>query len=159
MIDAVAFEQSERAARLWARWRGDGLQAELFDRFAPTLADALQRAPDPDRLLVNCDRWLESLGATLTYYRLFAETPHALKPVLAVLGASDYMADTLLQNPELSEILLDVRLLTRPRPRSDMRRDLSRLLRACTTYWMQLDRLRAFKQQEYLRITALDVLG
>jgi glutamine synthetase adenylyltransferase len=159
MIDAVAFEQPERAARLWARWRGDGLQAELFDRFAPTLADALQRAPDPDRLLVNCDRWLESLGATLTYYRLFAETPHALKPVLAVLGASDYMADTLLQNPELSEILLDVRLLTRPRPRSEMRRDLSRLLRACTTYWMQLDRLRAFKQQEYLRITALDLLG
>jgi glutamine synthetase adenylyltransferase len=159
MIDAVAFEQPERAARLWARWRGDGLQAELFDRFAPTLADALQRAPYPDRLLVNCDRWLESLGATLTYYRLFAETPHALKPVLAVLGASDYMADTLLQNPELSEILLDVRLLTRPRPRSEMRRDLSRLLRACTSYWMQLDRLRAFKQQEYLRITALDLLG
>jgi glutamine synthetase adenylyltransferase len=159
MIDAVAFEQPERAARLWARWRGDGLQAELFDRFVPTLADALQRAPDPDRLLVNCDRWLESLGATLTYYRLFAETPHALKPVLAVLGASDYMADTLLQNPELSEILLDVRLLTRPRPRSEMRRDLSRLLRACTSYWMQLDRLRAFKQQEYLRITALDLLG
>jgi glutamine synthetase adenylyltransferase len=159
MIDAVAFEQPERAARLWARWRGDGLQGELFDRFAPTLADALQRAPDPDRLLVNCDRWLESLGATLTYYRLFAETPHALKPVLAVLGASDYMADTLLQNPELSELLLDVRLLTRPRPRSEMRRDLSRLLRACTSYWMQLDRLRAFKQQEYLRITALDLLG
>jgi glutamine synthetase adenylyltransferase len=159
MIDAVAFEQPERAARLWARWRGNGLQAELFDRFAPTLADALQRAPDPDRLLVNCDRWLESLGATLTYYRLFAETPHALKPVLAVLGASDYMADTLLQNPELSEILLDARLLTRPRARADMRRDLSRLLRACTSYWMQLDRLRAFKQQEYLRITALDLLG
>jgi glutamine synthetase adenylyltransferase len=159
MIDAVAFEQPERAARLWARWRGDGLQAELFDRFAPTLADALQHAPDPDRLLVNCDRWLESLGATLTYYRLFAETPHALKPVLAVLGASDYMADTLLQNPELSEILLDVRLLTRPRTRADIRRDLSRLLRACTSYWMQLDRLRAFKQQEYLRITALDLLG
>jgi glutamate-ammonia-ligase adenylyltransferase len=159
MIDAVAFEQPERAARLWTRWRRNGLQAELFDRFAPTLADALQRAPDPDRLLVNCDRWLESLGATLTYYRLFAETPHALKPVLAVLGASDYMADTLLQNPELSEILLDVRLLTRPRTRADMRRDLSRLLRACTSYWMQLDRLRAFKQQEYLRITALDLLG
>jgi glutamine synthetase adenylyltransferase len=159
MINAVAFEQPERAARLWARWRGNGLQAELFDRFAPTLADALQHAPDPDRLLVNCDRWLESLGATLTYYRLFAETPHALKPVLAVLGASDYMADTLLQNPELSEILLDVRLLTRPRTRADMRRDLSRLLRACTSYWMQLDRLRAFKQQEYLRITALDLLG
>jgi glutamine synthetase adenylyltransferase len=159
MIDAVAFEQPERAARLWARWRGNGLQAELFDRFAPTLADALQHAPDPDRLLVNFDRWLESLGATLTYYRLFAETPHALKPVLAVLGASDYMADTLLQNPELSEILLDVRLLTRPRTRADMRRDLSRLLRACTSYWMQLDRLRAFKQQEYLRITALDLLG
>jgi glutamate-ammonia-ligase adenylyltransferase len=159
MIDAVAFEQPERAARLWARWRGDGLQAELFDRFAPTLADALQGAPDPDRLLVNFDRWLESLGATLTYYRLFAETPAALKPVLAVLSASDYMADTLLQNPELSEILLDVRLLTRPRTRADLRRDLSRLLRACTTYWMQLDRLRAFKQQEYLRITALDLLG
>ena len=159
MIDAIPFAQPERARRLWARWRGDGVQAELFDRFALTLADALRHAPSPDRLLINLDRWLESLGTPLTYYRFFAETPHALKPVLAVLHASDYMADTLLQNPELSEILLDLRLLMRPRPRAELRRDLNRLLRACSSYWMQLDRLRAFKQQEYLRITALDLMG
>ncbi|MGQ9657068.1 MAG: hypothetical protein ACUVV1_04100, partial [Fimbriimonadales bacterium] len=153
MTDTISFAQPERAQRLWARWRGDGVQAELFDRFAHALADALRDAPDPDRLLINLDRWLESLGTPLTYYRLFGETPHALKPVLAVLRASDYMADTLLQNPELSEILLDLRLLMRPRPRAELRRDLNRLLRACSSYWMQLDRLRAFKQQEYLRIT------
>lgn len=159
MTDAIPFAQPERARRLWARWRSDGMQAELFDRFAPTIADALRDAPDPDRLLINLDRWFESLGTPLTYYRLFAETPNALKPVLAVLRASDYMADTLLQTPELSEILLDLRLLMRPRPRAELRRDLNRLLRACSSYWMQLDRLRAFKQQEYLRITALDLMG
>ena len=159
MMEQIAFDQPERAARLWRRWRGEGLQAELFERFAPTLTLALQNAPDPDRLLLNFDRWLESLGATLTYYRLFAETPAALTPLLAVLAQSQYMADTLLQNPELSEILLDARLLMRPRSRADLRRDLHRLLKPCTTFWMKLDRLRAFKQQEFLRLTALDVLG
>lgn len=159
MIESIAFDQPERAARLWRRWRGEGMQAELFEQFAPTLALALQNAPDPDRLLLNFDRWLESLGATLTYYRLFAETPAALTPLLALLAHSQYMADTLLQNPELSEILLDPRLLMRPRSRADLRRDLHRLLKPCTTFWMKLDRLRAFKQQEFLRLTALDVLG
>ncbi|GIV07110.1 MAG: glutamate-ammonia-ligase adenylyltransferase [Fimbriimonadales bacterium] len=159
LMDAIAFEQPERAQRLWARWQGDSMQAELFERFAPMLADALQHAPDPDRLLVNLDRWLESLGATLTYYRLFAETPDALKPTLAILAHSQYMTDALLQNPELSEILLDARLLHRPRPRTALRRDLNRYLKPCATYWMKLDRLRAFKQQEFLRLTALDLLG
>jgi len=159
ILTTVAFEQPERAMRLWQRWRGSGPQAELFDQFAPTLQDALHHAPDPDRLLLNIDRWLESLGATLTYYRLFAEAPVVLKPVLTLLAASQYMADTLLQNPELSELLLDVRLLSRPRPRAELRRDLNRLLKPCTTYWMKLDRLRAFKQQEFVRITALDLLG
>ncbi len=159
MIDAIGFEQPERAQRLWARWRGNGVQTDLFERFAPTLADALQHAPDPDRLSVNLDRWLESLSATLTYYRLFAETPAVLKPVLAILTHSQYMTDAILQNPELSEILLDTRLLTRPRSRTDLRRDLNRYLKPCTTYWMKLDRLRAFKQQEFLRLTALDLLG
>ncbi|MCS7273360.1 MAG: hypothetical protein NZ550_04335 [Fimbriimonadales bacterium] len=159
MLEGIAFEQPERAARLWARWRGTGAQAELFDTFAPVLVDALRDAPDPDRLLLNFDRWLESLGATLTYYRLFADSPAALKPALTLFATSQYMADTVLQNPELSELLLDVSLLTRPRTRADLRRDVARLFKACTTYWMKLDRLRAFKQQEVLRITALDVLG
>jgi glutamate-ammonia-ligase adenylyltransferase len=159
MIDGAWFEQAERAERLWRRWRDEGLQAELFDRFAPTLAVALQNAPDPDRLLLNIDRWLEALGSRLTYYRLFAEAPDALTPLLALMAHSQYMADALLQNPELSEILLDWRLLTRPRPSTELRRDLQRLLKPCTTFWMKLDRLRAFKQQEFLRLTALDVLG
>jgi glutamate-ammonia-ligase adenylyltransferase len=159
MIDGAWFGQAERAERLWRRWRGEGLQAELFDRFAPTLAIALQNAPEPDRLLLNIDRWLETLGSKITYYRLFAETPSALTPLLALMAHSQYMADALLQNPELSEILLDWRLLTRPRPSAELRRDLQRLLKPCTTFWMKLDRLRAFKQQEFLRLTALDVLG
>jgi len=159
MIDGAWFEQPERAERLWRRWRGDGLQAELFDRFAPTLAAALHSAPDPDRLLLNLDRWFETLGSKRTYYHLFAETPHGLTPLLALLAHSQYMADTLIQSPELSEILLDWRLLKRPRPPAELRRDLQRFLKPCTTFWMKLDRLRAFKQQEFLRLTALDVLG
>lgn len=159
MIDGAWFEQPERAERLWRRWRGEGILAELFDRFAPTLAVALQNAPDPDRLLLSIDRWLETLGSKRTYYHLFAETPHALTPLLALLAHSQYMADTLIQSPELSEILLDWRLLKRPRPPAELRRDLQRFLKPCTTFWMKLDRLRAFKQQEFLRLTALDVLG
>lgn len=155
----IAFEDSSRAERLWARLRGAEPQQSLFDQFAPVLVQALKDAPEPDRLLLNFERWVGTLGTTLTYYRLFAESPRILEPLLRLMGLSQYMADTLLQNPELSEFLLEPRILSQRRTRAQLQRDLNRLLQPCTSHLMRLDRLRLFKQQELLRITALDVLG
>ena len=150
---------SNRQERLWCRLRGEGVQAELFDRFAPVIQQALQDAPDPDRLLAYLDRWLEAMGSPLTYYRLFAESPAVLKAPLLLFALSPYMADTLLQNPEMMELLLDPALLRRERTYAEMYRDLARALAPCSSHLMRLDRLRHFKQMEYLRITALDLLG
>lgn len=150
---------SDHQERLWRRLRGEGVQAELFDRFAPVIQQALQDAPDPDRLLAYLDRWLEAMGSPLTYYRLFAESPAILKAPLLLFALSPYMADILLQNPEMMEWLLDPALLCRERSRAEMHRDLARMLMPCSSHLMRLDRLRHFKQMEYVRITALDVLG
>ncbi len=144
---------------LWQRLRGEGVQAELFDRFAPMVQQALQEAPDPSRLLAYLDRWLESMGNPLTYYRLFAESPAILKAPLRLFALSPYMADVLLQNPEMLELLLDSAMLYRERSRAELYRDLSRALAPCSSHLMRLDRLRHFRQMEYLRITALDLLG
>jgi glutamate-ammonia-ligase adenylyltransferase len=151
--------RSDRQERLWRRLRGEGTQAELFDRFAPVIEQALHDAPDPDRLLAYLDRWLEAMGSPLTYYRLFAESPALLKAPLLLFAFSPYMADTLLQNPEMAELLLDPALLYRERSYESMYRDLNRALAPCSSHLMRLDRLRHFKQMEYLRITALDLLG
>ncbi len=156
---AIPFSDPARAERLWQRLQGSGLQAELFAQFAPALLNALKGTPEPDRLLLNLERWVSTLGNPLAYYRLFAESPRLMEPLLRVLGLSQYMADTILQSPELSEILLDPTLLYRKRTRTDLQRDLNRLLKPCTSHLMRLDRLRLFKQQELLRITALDLLG
>lgn len=150
---------SDHQERLWRRLRGEGVQAELFDRFAPVIQQALQDAPDPDRLLAYLDRWLEAMGSPLTYYRLFAESPAILKAPLLLFALSPYMADILLQNPEMMEWLLDPALLYRERSRAEMHRDLARMLMPCSSHLMRLDRLRHFKQMEYVRITALDLLG
>lgn len=152
-------ENSAQMEHTLHRLRGDGTQAELFERFEGTLRNALQNSPDPNRLLINLDRWLESLGNRLTYYRLFAESPRLLEPLLTLMDSSQYMADALIQNPELGEILLDPKLLYRRRTKSELQRELGRLLKPCSTYWMRLDRLRLFKYQELVRITALDVMG
>ncbi len=144
---------------LWQRLRGEGVQAELFDRFAPMVQQALQEAPDPHRLLAYLDRWLESMGNPLTYYRLFAESPAILKAPLRLFALSPYMADVLLQNPEMLELLLDPTMLYRERSRAELYRDLTRALAPCSSHLMRLDRLRHFRQMEYLRITALDLLG
>ncbi len=139
--------------------RGTGQQAELFDRFAPVVRQVLEEAPDPDRLLASLDRWLEAMGNPLTYYRLFAESPTVLRAPLMLFALSPYMADTLLQNPEMAELLLDPALLTRRRTRAELYRELSRALAPCSSHLMRLDRLRHFKQMEYVRIFALDLLG
>lgn len=155
---AVAFADPLRAERLMASLRGTGAETALFEKFACSLHENLRTASDPDRLLLSFTRWLESAGSRLTYYRLFAESPKLLEPMLTLMDSSQYMADALIQNPELSEILLDPRLLYRRRSRADLQRELTRLLKPCSSHWMRLDRLRLFKQQELIRITALDVI-
>lgn len=156
---AIPFEDWARAERTLAQLQGTGAESELFARFAGFLYKLLRDASDPDRLLLSFARWLEAVGTRLTYYRLFAEAPRLLAPVLKLMETSHSLTETLLQSPELSEILLDPNLLNRKRTRTDLQQELNRLLKPCSSFWMRLDRLRLFKNQEMVRITALDAMG
>lgn len=158
-LSDIPFAEPDRAKRLWNNLRGEGESARLFDGFALILLGQIASAAEPDRTLINVDRWMDALGSRLTYYRLFAETPDVLEPVLRVFSVSQFLADAVIQSPELAEILLDPVLLYRQKSAVDFHMELARLIAPCSTFLLKLDRMRLFKQQEYLRIAALDILG
>lgn len=158
-LSEIPFIEPERAQRLWGSLQGEDEEARLFEVFAPTLCAQMASAAEPDRALVNFDRWIETLGNRLTYYRLFAETPEVLANVLRVFSVSQFLADAVIQNPELGEILLDPTLLRHQKSAVDFHAELARLIAPCSTFLLKLDRMRHFKQREYLRIAALDILG
>lgn len=158
-LSEIPFIEPARAQRLWDNLRGKGEQARLFELFAPSFWGQIASAAEPDRALVNFERWIETLGSRLTYYRLFAETPDVLANVLRVFSVSQFLADAVIQNPELGEILLDPALLHHQKSAVDYHIELARLIAPCSTFLLKLDRMRHFKQREYLRIAALDILG
>lgn len=158
-LSLFSFQEPDRAERLWNRLRGEGETAALFDRFAPIAQESLARAPEPDRLLINLDRWLETLPNRLTYYRLFAESPPLLLPAMRLMAVSQFFADSLIQSHELSDILLDPVLLRRQKNAHAFHREIGRLIAPCREFRQKLDRMRHFKQRELIRIAALDVMG
>jgi glutamate-ammonia-ligase adenylyltransferase len=148
-----------RARRILSALPGQGVTDEDVEHLMPVLLAALKESPDPDRALNNFERWTRSVTSRTTHFRYLCGHPVALNLFFRVCGNSQLFSDILVRNPEYFEIL------ARPEVR-DLQRTPDALYRELSTYvdivqnpQMKLDAMRRFKQREFLRIGARDLLG
>jgi glutamate-ammonia-ligase adenylyltransferase len=120
---------------------------------------ALREAPDPDMALNHFERQVAAVGAQGVFLSILAEKPEALGLLFRLFGVSDFLARTLIQHPELVDLLLDPASLSRRKSRQEMIQELREALRAAPAGSGRLDALRRFKKVEELRIGIRDVLG
>lgn len=128
-------------------------------QLAPPLQAALAAAADPDAAVRNFSRFVHSRGERLALYHLLRDDPAALERLIAVLGASPYLADILVRNPELWERLADSPALAVPRTAADLAAELEAVCRPFATPAAKLDAIRRLRRREMLRIGAADLLG
>ena len=113
----------------------------------------------PDVALTNLERWLRTTSNPSLYLEQIVNLPPVGRILLSMFGASQPIADTLIQNPELASLIFEASELRRiPRPES-MRDEGLRLLSASTSHLHALDRLRFLRQRWNLPIAINDFSG
>jgi len=112
----------------------------------PSLMTVLAEAPNPDRVLVNMERFLQSSPSMKGQLIWLADNLRATDILVRLFAGSQFLTEILLRNPEYVSLLVDHQHLPLPRPLE---------FSAELAY---LDGLRRFQRSELLRIGACDLL-
>ena len=128
-------------------------------RLSPALRSALPallaESPDPDSALIFLDRLLSECSAEIP--ALLDQQPQLAHYAIVVSGHSHFLAETLIQNPDVLHSLLRPKILDQNLSREEFREALARF-RACTLERNAAQVLARFKRREYVRILLRDVL-
>jgi glutamate-ammonia-ligase adenylyltransferase len=150
----VNFRDPEAAQRVLDR---------IADLSSVDVAELVRRGLEgnssPDLALNNLERWLRATSSPGLYAEQLAQRPNLGGLLLDLLGASQPTADILIQNPELSSLILEPRELDRSPTVDGVVLEGRKLLAASTSYTHSLDRLRFLRQRWYLTITLNDLGG
>lgn len=165
-LQEIGFEDLERAYRNFQLLR-DGPPFAHYStagrwalaHAAPHLMKALRESPDPDMALNHFERQVATVGAQGVFLSILAEKPETLGLLFRLFGVSDFLARTLIQHPELVDLLLDPASVSRRKSREEMIQELREALLAAPVGSGKLDVLRRFKKVEELRIGIWDVLA
>ncbi len=120
------------------------------------LLTVLRDSPDPDSALNLFERLTQDGDQQLM--RLLEQRPTLVHYAVAVFAHSQFLGETLIQNPDLFQLLAKDKNLERSHSREDFRESLARYRsRSFETNISVL--LARFKRREYIRIVLRDVLG
>lgn len=152
---------SPRCVKLY---RGVLLRAAGALRNGATLAEAhlapvLLDAPNPERLLLHLDRFLEaSFNPAGMLEDLFGR-PALLEQYARLVSSSLWLADTLVREARLFRWLFESGVLEQQPTRPALRRAAESTMHRFTRSEQRLNALRRFQRRELLRIAAADLLG
>jgi glutamate-ammonia-ligase adenylyltransferase len=157
-LDAIAFADPGAAQRCLERLQADGRTADLLARHGPDLAYALQQSASPDRAILALERLLTGAEGAPEIISELAAGAQALRPLLAIMGASQLLAELLIRDPALARRLDDLAALAQPREADELAATLQELVSAAPVE-EHLGLLREWQQRELFRIGSCDLLG
>lgn len=147
------------ADRLTFELARDDWEAELGLDLAPLFALASARAADPRQAMLSLWQWLKATTSPRMQAEELLARPDAAARLIAILGASQVLADNLRQNPELASLILDESELPKKPTLEGVREEGESLVKTANSFSHALDRLRFLRQKWTLTITANDLLG
>lgn len=130
---------------------------EALGRVAADLLPALLESPDPDAAVVALSRYLGARTGRSMFLDYLREDPRALHVLSYVLGASPFLAEILIRNPEYFHWLISQFERSAP-DRQDLEEEIHAQLSTVDDPAEALDVLKRWKRRETLRIAARDLL-
>jgi [glutamine synthetase] adenylyltransferase / [glutamine synthetase]-adenylyl-L-tyrosine phosphorylase len=131
----------------------------ILEKIAPLLLQEIFLSPDPDMALANLERFLVIIGTRSSYYALLAENRETLKLLVSLFGMSEFLSKILIGHPELLDSLVARSYASTIKPRDMMSMELDGLLVRTGYFEDQLDMLRRYRNEEFLRIGLNDIHG
>ena len=157
-LQSRGFRDPESADRILQQLADDLPTRLAIGNLAERLLDCLIEAPDPDAALVGFCRYVTTRAPRASLVAYFHDDPRALQIITRLFGASPFLSEVLIRNPEYFHWLQ--RALEAPPPDDvDYQAELDRLLARDPSATRRLDALKRFKRREMLRIAAHDLLG
>jgi glutamate-ammonia-ligase adenylyltransferase len=135
----------------------DLIVREALGRVAADLLPALLESPDPDAAVVGLSRYLAARTGRSMFLDYLREDPRALHVLTYVLGASPFLSEILIRNPEYFHWLISQFERSAP-DRQDLEDEIETQLTAIDDPAEALDTLKRWKRRETLRIAARDLL-
>lgn len=132
---------------------------KLLYALAPLLFREVSRAPDPDRALASMANLVASIGARSSFLSLLRENPSTLRTLVGLFGTSEYLTRIFLRHPELLDSLVRADLVRVQKDRTTMQEELDTRLEEVVEFEDQLDILRRYRAEEFLRIGINDSNG
>ncbi len=131
----------------------------LLEKISPLLLQEIFTSPDPDMALSNLERFLAMVGTRSSYYALLAENHETLKLLVSLFGMSEFLSKILIGHPELLDSLVARSEVSPVKNKDEIARDLASLMAQSDYFEDQLDVLRRFRNEEFLRIGLNDIHG
>ncbi|MFQ5839701.1 MAG: bifunctional [glutamate--ammonia ligase]-adenylyl-L-tyrosine phosphorylase/[glutamate--ammonia-ligase] adenylyltransferase [Candidatus Methylomirabilales bacterium] len=149
----------EKALKILTGLAEPPLSRDAFLALLPALLDGLKNTVDPEMALIHLERFAGEVIDRRFLFSLLLSHRRILDLLLTILGSSQYLAEILIQMPQLFEWLLEPGVLRRPKLKADLDQDLRRLVGRVQGIPRQWQVLRRFKRQEILRVGLQDLLG
>ena len=131
----------------------------ILEKIAPLFLQELFESPDPDLALTNLERFLTVIGTRSSYYALLAENRETLKLLVSLFGMSEFLSKILINHPELLDSMVARSYASTTKSRDVMTAELASLLEQSDYFEDQLDVIRRYRNEEFLRIGMNDIHG
>ncbi len=157
-LSGFGFRDPQRADRLFRELaETTGIPKRLAE-LAPALLEAASCSADPDAMLGRLQGLFQSLPNPRNLISFLLEDRHALSILVQLLGASHFIAQTLVRNPEYVYWLLDPRSLDPLAALDTFRDGALQSVRPFHNSSAAFDSLRRYRRRASLCIAAQDVL-
>ena len=141
-LTELGFRDPQRVFEIVRAWHSGSIRAtrsararEILTELVPTLLKSLAGAREPDRALLDFDRFLARLPIGVPVFAMFQTNPQLIDLVTEVLGNSPFLAEHMTRHPGVLEGILAGGAV----PDGRVREDLDSALRATQTYQDVLD--------------------
>jgi len=133
--------------------------SRILEKIAPLLLQEVFATPDPDLALANLDRFLCSISTRSSFYALLAENRDILKLLASLFGMSEFLSKIFIGHPELLDSMITRGYAYLQKERATMGAELDALLAQADDFEEQLDAMRRYRHEEFLRIGINDIYG
>ncbi len=129
-----------------------------FSDLVIRLLEAAVDSPNPEASLNHFSRFAEGTPNRLSLYQLLRDAPFLIRTVILSFGASIYLSEILIRNPEYFYDIIDTNVTGIQKTSETMYQELAQSISRFASVEQKLSILRRYKRRETLRIGMRDLL-
>ena len=129
-----------------------------FSDIAIRLLEAALNSPNPESALNRFSRFAQVAFNRRWLYQLLRDVPLLIRTIIFGFGASTYLSEILIRNPEYFYDIIDANVMGTPKTSDQMYQELAQSISRFHSVEQKLRILRRYKRRETLRIGLRDLL-